>query len=103
MRILLLALFLGGCAAFPQPTTFNQRVAYVDGFAKALGTTCLDLSKRERISVNRLIRCTSVVSQTGVMIDTARTLGPASGEERIAAARELLLELEEDLKEQETK
>ena len=101
--VLALALVVAGCAGLATPTTFNGKVAYTDGLAGALGKTCLGLSQRSRISVDTLIRCTSTVEQAGSLVDTARAVGGFAGEDRLAAAQRLLLDLEADMKRRETK
>jgi hypothetical protein len=97
------ALAVAGCANLPTPATFNQRVAYADATAAAVGRTCVDLSKRDRIPVDTLVRCRAVVTEAGSVIDTARALGAGPGDDRLAAAQQLLLKLESELRAREAR
>lgn len=92
-----------GCAgSSPYPMTFNAALLAADGAAAALGRTCRDLSERERISVERTILCRNKVAEAGSLIDTARQVGQAGGGgDRIAAARQLLLDFEAELRKRE--
>lgn len=98
------AIILAGCAtAVPAPQTFNQRALYAEAMTTATGRTCVDLSKRERISVGTLVRCREVVMQAGALIDTARVVGGQDGVDRLVAVQSLLLQMEADLRAAEIK
>lgn len=96
---------LAGCAGTsPYPLTFNAALLAADGTATALGRTCRDLSERERLSLEKTVRCRNTVAEAGALIDTARTAGEAGGgTDRLAAARQLLLEFERELERRENR
>ena len=90
-----------GCAATAPPSTFSQRLAVADISAAAIGRTCVDLSARDRLPIDTLIRCRAVVAEAGNGIDTARALGELQGNDRLLAAQQLLLDLERDIRARE--
>lgn len=98
---LVLAVLTLGCANLSAVPTFRGQLAYADALAGAVGRTCADLSARDRISIDTLIRCRSVVAESGTLIDAARAAGEGTGADRLAAAQRLLLELERDLRARE--
>lgn len=90
---------LGACAGIvTTPQTFNQRVAYAEGTANALGKTCLTLSRQGALSVPLLVRCTTTVEEGGKMIDVSRGLQGNDRDAQLQAAVKLLQDMQKEIK-----
>lgn len=98
MKTLLILLAVGILAACAGPApTFRAQVYAGQLTAAAIADTCVDLSRRERISLERTIQCRNVVAQTSRGLDEALALGEAAGSDRLAGVTQMLLRLEQEL------